>query len=92
LSLPLAGQPNLSAKYRAGQEALPPGVYLLSVHLGFNDEELQAMTWDHPDWGAQWRQNDYDVISSPAFHKFLKDHGFILVNWKDLQKAVQSQH
>jgi chitin disaccharide deacetylase len=82
----------LSAKYRAGQEALPPGVYLLSVHLGFNDEELQAMTWDHPDWGAQWRQNDYDVISSPAFHKFLKDHGFILVNWKDLQRAVQSQH
>jgi predicted glycoside hydrolase/deacetylase ChbG (UPF0249 family) len=89
--------PGLSQKdwlgaYERTLEALPPGVYLLSVHLGFNDDELQAMTWDHANWGAQWRQNDYDVISSPEFHKFLKDQGFLLVNWKDLRKAVQTQH
>jgi len=74
--------------YEKTLEALPAGVYLLSVHLGYNDEELQAMTWDHPDWGAQWRQNDYDVISSPEFQKFLKDKGFILVGWKELKKAI----
>jgi len=73
-------------------DALPPGVYLLSVHLGYNDDELQAMTWDHPNWGAQWRQNDLDVVSSPEFQKFLKDKGFILVGWKDLQKAIPAQH
>lgn len=89
--------PGLSEKdwlsaYEKTLEALPPGVYLLSVHLGFNDEELQAMTWDHPNWGAQWRQNDFDVISSPEFHKFLKNQGFILVNWTDLQKAMQTPH
>jgi chitin disaccharide deacetylase len=72
--------------------ALPPGVYLLSVHLGYNDEELQAMTVDHPNWGAQWRQNDLDVVSNPEFQKFLKDKGFILVGWKDLQKAMPAQH
>jgi predicted glycoside hydrolase/deacetylase ChbG (UPF0249 family) len=74
--------------YEKTLEALPPGVYLLSVHLGYNDEELQAMTWDHPDWGAQWRQNDLDVVSSPEFQKFLKDKGFILVGWKELKKAI----
>jgi chitin disaccharide deacetylase len=78
--------------YEKTLEALPPGVYLLSVHLGFNDEELQSMTWDHPNWGAQWRQNDYDVISNPEFHKFLKNKGFILVNWKDLQKMMAAQN
>jgi len=70
--------------YEKTLDGLPPGVYLLSVHLGYNDEELQAMTWDHPNWGAQWRQNDLDVVSSPEFQKFLKDKGFILVGWKDL--------
>ncbi|MGA3081669.1 MAG: hypothetical protein ABSD44_09850 [Terracidiphilus sp.] len=30
--------------YEKTLEALPPGVYLLSVHLGYNDDELQAMT------------------------------------------------
>jgi hypothetical protein len=74
--------------YEKTLDALPPGVYLLSVHLGYNDEELQAMTWDHPDWGAQWRQNDLDVVSSPEFQKFLKDKGFILIGWKELWKAI----
>lgn len=67
---------------------LPSGVYLLQVHLGFDDEELQAITADHPNWGAEWRQNDYDVISSPEFQKFLKDQGFILIDWKDIMKIV----
>jgi predicted glycoside hydrolase/deacetylase ChbG (UPF0249 family) len=86
----LAKQDWLSA-YEKTLDALPPGVYLLSVHLGYNDDELQAMTWDHPNWGAEWRQNDLDVVSSPEFQKFLKDKGFILVGWKDLQKAIPAQ-
>jgi hypothetical protein len=87
----LAKQDWLSA-YEKTLDALPPGVYLLSVHLGYNDDELQAMTWDHPNWGAEWRQNDLDVVSSPEFQKFLKDKGFILVGWKDLQKAMPAKN
>ena len=83
----IAKQDWLSA-YEKSLTGLPPGVYLLSVHLGFNNDELQAMTWDHPNWGAQWRQNDFDVVSNPAFQKFLKDQGFILVGWRDLQKTM----
>jgi hypothetical protein len=86
----LAKQDWLSA-YEKTLDALPPGVYLLSVHLGYNDDELQAMTWDHPNWGAEWRQNDLDVVSSPEFEKFLKDKGFILVSWKDLAKSMPAQ-
>ena len=63
--MPGLSQKDWLSAYEKTLDALPPGVYLLSVHLGFNDEELQAMTWIHPNWGAQWRQNDYDVISSP---------------------------
>jgi hypothetical protein len=100
-SLPLDGvleiKPGIAQKdwlsaYEKTLENLAPGVYLLSVHLGFNDEELKAMTWDHPDWGAQWRQNDYDVVSSPEFHKFLKEKGFIVIGWKELQKAIPERH
>jgi hypothetical protein len=79
------------AAYEKSLTGLAPGVYLLSVHLGYNDEELQAMTWNHPNWGAQWRQNDFDMVSSPDFQKFLKDQGFILVGWRDLQKAMPKQ-
>jgi len=83
---------NWLTEYETMLGGLPVGVYLLKVHIGFNDEELQRMTVGHPNWGAQWRQNDYDVISSPEFQKFLRDQGFILVNWMDLQKALQTKH
>ncbi len=67
---------------------LPPGSYELIVHVAYADEEMSAATYDHPDWGAQWRQNDFDMLKSPDFQKFLKDQGFILVSWRDLAKAL----
>ena len=67
---------------------LPPGTYELIIHLAYADDEMSAATYDHPDWGAQWRQNDFDTMKNPDFQKFLKDQGFILVSWRDLAKAL----
>jgi hypothetical protein len=72
-------------------QPLPPGTYQLVVHLAHNDAEMQGATSDHPDWGAEWRQNDLDLVRSPEFQQFLKDQGFILVSWKDLSKALDSR-
>ena len=77
--------------YKKMLAPLPPGTYELIVHLAHNDAEIQGATADHPDWGAQWRQNDLDVVSSPEFQKFLKDQGFIRVTWKDLGKAMAAK-
>ena len=77
--------------YRKMLEPLPPGSYQLIVHLAYDDSEMQGATADHPDWGAEWRQNDFDLVRSPDFQKFLKDQRFILVAWKDLAKALPAQ-
>jgi len=74
--------------YKKMLAPLPPGTYELIVHLAHNDGEIQGATSDHPDWGAQWRQNDFDLVSSPEFQKFLKDQGFKLVTWKQLTKVI----
>ncbi len=66
---------------------LPPGVYQLIVHLGYDDEEFQGATFDHPGWGAAWRQQDLDLVKSDAFRNFLKDQGFRLITWRELAKA-----
>jgi predicted glycoside hydrolase/deacetylase ChbG (UPF0249 family) len=68
---------------------LAPGVYQLIVHLAYDDEEMRGATWDHPDWGAAWRQRDFDMVKSVEFRQFLKKQGFVLVTWKDLAKARQ---
>jgi len=66
---------------------LGPGVYELIVHLAYDDDEMRGATWNHPDWGAEWRQHDLDMVKSPEFRQFLKEQGFVLVGWKDLARA-----
>lgn len=66
---------------------LQPGVYQLIVHLAHDDEELQGATAGHPDWGAAWRQHDFDLVGSAAFREFLKQQGFVLINWGDLARV-----
>ena len=65
---------------------LPPGVYQLIVHLAYDDEEMRGATFDHPNWGAAWRQNDFDLVKSQRFRDFLRQQKFVLAGWKDLAK------
>ena len=76
--------------YKRTLTPLKPGVYELLVHLGYDDEEMRGATWDHPDWGAAWRQSDFDMVRSSGFKKFLKQQGFVLLTWKELYQKVQA--
>jgi chitin disaccharide deacetylase len=67
---------------------LKPGITEIIVHLGHDDAELQAVTVDHPDYGAAWRQRDYDTLTSPEFKKAIEDNHVILMKWKDLKKLL----
>jgi chitin disaccharide deacetylase len=78
--------------YRKQLEPLGPGVYQVIVHLAYDDEEMRGTTYDHPDWGAAWRQRDLDMVKSPEFHQFLKDQGFVLVGWRELAKALPKNY
>ena len=66
---------------------LPPGVYQLIVHLAYDGAEMRGATWDHPDWGAAWRQADLDLVRSDGFRQFLKAQGFVLMTWRELARA-----
>ena len=48
---------------------LKPGLTEFIVHLGHDDAEFQAVTVDHPDYGAAWRQRDYDVDHQPGIQE-----------------------
>jgi predicted glycoside hydrolase/deacetylase ChbG (UPF0249 family) len=74
--------------YEKMLEELPPGVFQLLVHLGYDDDEQRGAMLGNVDWGSAWRQRDFDTMKSPEFRKFLKDQGFILVGWSELAKAL----
>jgi predicted glycoside hydrolase/deacetylase ChbG (UPF0249 family) len=79
------------AWYEKNLAALKPGIYELVVHLAYDDPEMQAVTHGHPDWGAAWRQQDFDMLRSPQFIRFLRDQKFTLVTWKQLSDAYRTR-
>jgi predicted glycoside hydrolase/deacetylase ChbG (UPF0249 family) len=79
---------NWKSFYLDAIKNLKPGVTEIIVHLGHDDAELQAVTVDYADYGAAWRQRDYDVLTSPEFKQALVDNHIILIHWKDLKKLL----
>ncbi len=71
-------------EYKRMLASLPPGVYQLTVHLGYDDEEHRGATAGHDNWGAHWRQNDWDVVRSGQLQQWLRKQGFTLITWKEL--------
>ena len=74
------------AFYANAIQNLKPGITEIIVHLGYDNAELQAVMVDHVDYGAAWRQRDYNVVTSTDFKKLLSDNHVILIKWKDLKK------
>ncbi len=77
------------AWYKTRLAGLGPGVYQLTLHLGYDDEEARGATGGRP-WGAAWRQRDWDMLRSEEFRAFVKQQGFVMVTWGSLQSSVIS--
>ena len=67
---------------------MKPGLTVILVHLGYDDAELRAVTVGFEGWGARWRQQDYDVLSSAEFKQALKDNGVVMVTWRDVGRVM----
>ncbi len=85
---PSIGAANWMTFYANAIKNLKPGLTEIIVHLAHDDAEFQAVAVDHPDYGAAWRQRDYNVVTSPEFKKAIEDNHVILIGWRDLKRLV----
>jgi predicted glycoside hydrolase/deacetylase ChbG (UPF0249 family) len=79
-----------AAFYAEQIKSLRPGVTELVVHLAYDDEEMRAATVNHPDWGAGWRQRDFDFFTSDAFRRLLREHNVRLITWAEVSKLIRA--
>lgn len=59
------------------------------IHLAYDDSEMRGATINHPDWGAEWRQRDFDFFTSEAFRKLLQENQIKLITWRELGKLIK---
>jgi predicted glycoside hydrolase/deacetylase ChbG (UPF0249 family) len=74
--------------YSDALRKLQPGVTEVVIHLAYDDGEMRGATVDHPDWGAAWRQRDFDFFTSDAFRKLLAENQIKLITWRELGKLI----
>jgi predicted glycoside hydrolase/deacetylase ChbG (UPF0249 family) len=77
--------------YRNALRSMKPGLNEMIVHLGYDNAELEAITENHPDWGAAWRQRDFNAVTSPEFKMLLRENDIVLVPWRSLEKIMTGQ-
>ena len=68
---------------------LEAGVTEVVIHLAYDDAEMRAATSDHPNWGAAWRQRDFEFFTSDAFRKVLQENHIKLITWRELGKLIK---
>ena len=68
---------------------LTSGVHAMIIHCGYDNMETQGMSFEHPYWGAAWRQQDFDFFTSEECVKILQEKNIHLATWKEIGQLVQ---
>ncbi len=80
---------NWDTWYRDVLTGLKPGVTEIIIHAGYDDAELRAITIEHPDYGAAWREADFRFFTSDEFRALVKQHNIQLITWREIGKLLQ---
>lgn len=79
----------MSTYYADTLKALEPGVHVMIIHCAYDDLESQGMSFEHPYWGAKWRQNDYEFFTSEECAKILEEENIKLITWKEIGESMR---
>ena len=79
------------AFYARALEKLPPGVTEFLIHPGYDNEELRDLFKDRTEWGAAWRQRDFDFFTSDEFRKLLIKYDIKLITWREIAMRLSDR-
>ncbi|MCU4175971.1 polysaccharide deacetylase family protein [Carboxylicivirga sp. N1Y90] len=74
----------LSKYYEHILNELPNGFNMLLVHPAFDDDEMRQITIDHPNFGSEWRQIDFDFLNDNRTSILLKENNIQLISWGEV--------
>jgi predicted glycoside hydrolase/deacetylase ChbG (UPF0249 family) len=82
--------------YRKGMEnyytgvfkSIQPGVSIVIFHTAYDNDELKAATINFTNWGAAWRQADFDFFTSNKCTQLLKEQNIQLITWREIRDKL----
>ncbi|WP_430974464.1 polysaccharide deacetylase family protein [Sunxiuqinia rutila] len=73
--------------YADSLDQLIPGLNLILIHPAMDTHEMQGVSWNHPNFGAEWRQIDLDYFSSEACQQKIEQNGIRMITWEEVYAA-----
>ena len=78
----------LRAYYDGVFDDLVSGLNIIFVHPAFDDLEMKGVTVNHPNFGSEWRQIDFDCFRNKSYHDKIIDQEIKLVTWNDIKSLA----
>lgn len=76
----------LESYYTKVLNNLEEGLNLILIHPAFDNDEMKGISVNHPNFGAKWRQIDFDFFTSESTKKLLEKNKIELISWKEFSK------
>ncbi|WP_422351286.1 polysaccharide deacetylase family protein [Flagellimonas sp.] len=75
--------------YYAGTfDELVEGFNVILIHPAFDEQEMQGVTVNHPNFGSEWRQIDFDFFTSDFAKAQITRDDIQLINWSDIKNTL----
>ena len=77
---------HLKAFYQETIKNLDAGLNIILIHPAFDDDEMKSITIDHPNFGSEWRQMDFETFTDEKTRSVLEENDIRLVTWREISK------
>lgn len=67
---------------------LKPGLNCILLHAAYDNDEMKAITMNHPDYGSAWRQEDFNFFSSDTCRQLLAKNNVHLITWREIKDKL----
>lgn len=79
----------LKKYYENALDNLNAGFNVILIHPAFDDNEMQGITENHPNFGSEWRQIDFDYFTSQECKSKLEENNIKLITWGEIKKITE---
>jgi len=79
----------LRSSYEKALDNLNLGFNVFLLHPAFDDTEMQNITINHPNFGSEWRQIDFDYSTSQECKSKLEENKIQLITWGAIKNLIQ---
>ncbi len=74
--------------YTSVLNGLKPGLNCMLIHIAYDNDEMKGVAIDHPDYGAAWRQDDFNFFTSDECRDLLKKNNIVLITWREIRDKL----